>query len=852
MATVDPLTKFRNNYKPTPYLIKNVELDFILNEDESHVHSILHCVPNPNSEPAPMVLDGRKDLTLVSIKIDGADVPADKYTLDEKTLTISELPATAFKLAITTSLKPQDNSLLEGLYKSGGNFSTQCEAEGFRGITYFYDRPDVMSVYTTRIEADKTLYPVLLGNGNLKEEGDLEAGRHFTIWFDPFPKPCYLFAVVAGNLAMKEKTFTTCSGKNVDHALDSLIKAMKWDEDTFGLEYDLDLFNIVAVDDFNMGAMENKSLNIFNSRLVLASPTTATDLDYSRIEAVVGHEYFHNWTGNRVTCRDWFQLTLKEGLTVFRDGEFSSDMNSRLVRNCVYSVKTVILLSSAPVLLLRHGQQVVTVYEKGAEVIHMYKTLLGKAGFRKGMDLYFKRHDGQAVTCDDFRAAMADANGEDLSGLETWYLQAGTPQLEVSTVYDAAAGTFTLKCKQTIPATPGQASKMPTLIPIAVGLVGPDGQDMPLKLTDSDKELGTTAVLRFTEAEQSFTFTNITSEPTPSILRDFSAPVKLTVHGQTDEQLLFLFANDSDPVNRWEAGQCIARNLLLKLYSAASDPTQGATVTDRIQSAGGVSDSLVSAFKTVLTDEKVDGMFKAMAVTLPSGSELYTAIPSADPTLIHEVRSQVVKGVAARLRPELEAIIKLNDDEPGAPYVFEANACGRRAIKNKAITMLSTLEDPEITQMVLSRFRGASNMTDEIAALSALTEIDCPDRDVALAEFFKKYESEPLVILKWLTLQATCNMAGNTKNVKALVDHASFNISNPNNCYSLFLAFARSPINFHAADGSGYEFMADSVLKAWRQFDSERQGLMKACMEKVSKVEGLSDNVKEIATKALA
>ncbi|GLC52687.1 hypothetical protein PLESTB_000657300 [Pleodorina starrii] len=899
-----PQQKFRKDYAPPPYTISTVHLDFVLGEETTTVTSRLHLLPNYGalaegaSRPA-LPLDGRKDVKLVRVSVGGTQLSAGQYELSEKLLTLKDLPAGEFDIEVVTEIRPQDNSLLEGLYKSSGNFCTQCEAEGFRGITFFLDRPDVMAKYTTRIEADEGAYPVLLGNGNLKETGKMEGGRHFAVWEDPFPKPCYLFALVAGKLSMKERTYTTCSGRNValrifvqeenlckvDHALDSLVKSMKWDEDTFGLEYDLDLFNIVAVDDFNMGAMENKSLNIFNSRLVLASPQTATDLDYSRIEGVVGHEYFHNWTGNRVTCRDWFQLTLKEGLTVFRDQEFTADMNSRPVKR----IEDVMMLRSSqftedagpmahPIrpesYIKMDNFYTLTVYEKGSEVVRLYDTLLGKEGFRKGMELYFKRHDGHAVTCDDFLAAMADANNVNLDTLGRWYSQAGTPHLHVSTSYDAAAKTYTLTCKQHTPPSPGQDNKLPVLIPIKMGLLGPDGADMPLRLRGTDgsvQDLGTTGVLRFEEAETSFVFEGVEVEPVPSLLRGFSAPVKMEVEGQTDEQLLFLLAHDSDPFNRWEAGQRLSKKLLLKLYAAAAaagGAHNSQAVAERCTAAGGVPEAMVSAFRSVLSDKDLDGSFKSMAVSLPTGNELLDALQGGDPPLLHHVRMYVVKQLALQLRPELETLVKSNDDPAGEPYHFNAAACARRAIKNRCLAMLSSLEEPEITSMLLDRFKAATNMTDEIAALSCLVELAGPERDTALAAFYDKFRNEPLVLLKWLGLQATSNAPGNVSLVKSLVDHPAFNVTNPNNCYSLFLGFGRSPVNFHAADGSGYAFMGDAVLRVdginhqvaarmvsafttWRQYDTERQAMMRAQLERIVAHPGLSENVFEIASKSL-
>lgn len=891
-----PQTIFRKDYTPTPYLIETVNLNFLLGEDITTVTSRLHFKPNPAGHgPGDLVLNGRSDVKLISVAVDGKALDSNAYTLTPKLLTLSGLPEGEFDVEIITEIKPQENSLLEGLYKSSGNFCTQCEAEGFRGITFFYDRPDVMARYTTRIEADKALYPVLLSNGNLVAEGDMEGGRHFTVWEDPFLKPCYLFALVAGNLSMKEDSFTTMSGRKValrifvqekdlgqvDHAMESLKASMKWDEDVFGLEYDLDLFNIVAVDDFNMGAMENKSLNVFNSRLVLASPDTATDMDYHRIEGVVAHEYFHNWTGNRVTCRDWFQLTLKEGLTVYRDQEFSADMLSRPVKR----IDDVMVLRSAQFSQdagamahpIRPEQYIkmdnfytVTVYEKGAEVVRLYDTLLGKDGFRKGMDLYFKRHDGQAVTCDDFLSAMADANGVDLSGLKPWYSQAGTPVVTVSGRYDAAAQTYTLSARQDTPPTPGQPDKVPLLIPLKVSLLGPDGHALPLRLQGQVEDLGHETVLRLEKAQQDFTFTSVSSEPVPSVLRNFSAPVKLEVEGQTDAHRLFIFAHDTDPFSRWEAGQRLAKALLLKLYSAASNTAGGGTREERLAAAGGVSDDLVSAYRSVLTDESLDGMFVAMAVTLPSGSELVDAIPCADPVLAHDVRTYVVRQLAQRLRPELNAAVKRCDAPAGEAYSPSFAQSARRALKNKAMAFLASLDEPDVSAELAERFRSAGNMTDSVAALSALVETTSSElKEQCLDEFYQRWKDQPLVLLKWLGIQSMSNAPGNLSRVKMLSEHPAFNISNPNSCYSLLLGFARSAVNFHAGDGSGYEWLADMILKVdkvnhqvasrmasafttWKQFDLERQSMIKQQLTRLAATNGLSENVFEIVNKSLA
>ncbi|KAL4441019.1 hypothetical protein ABPG77_010450 [Micractinium sp. CCAP 211/92] len=998
MGAQQPVEHFRKDYKPPSHLVDTIHLNFILNEGATRVESRMRVLPNHAAGERPsLFLDGREDVKLVAVKINGEALPADAYEVAPKGLTIKSPPEGEFELEIHTDVHPEQNTSLEGLYKSGGNYCTQCEAEGFRAITFFLDRPDVMAKYTTRIEADKEQYPVLLSNGNLIESGDLagKPERHYTVWEDPFRKPCYLFALVAGNLEMKEDTFTTCSGKEVklriftrkhdigkvDFAMQSLKRSMKWDEDVFGLEYDLDLFNIVAVDDFNMGAMENKSLNIFNSRLVLATPNTATDGDFARIEGVVGHEYFHNYTGNRVTCRDWFQLTLKEGLTVYRDQEFSADMNSRPVKR----IEDVCALRAAqfsedsgpmahPIrpesYIKMDNFYTLTVYEKGAEVVRLYEQVLGKEGFRKGIDLYFQRHDGQAVTCDDFLAAMADANGEDLSELAKWYSQAGTPRLTVTPTYNAADQTYTLSFKQETPPTPGQPTKVPLLIPVRMGLLGHDGKELPLKLRGG-ADLGTETVLRVTEAEQEFVFEGIEAQPVPSLLRGLSAPVHISVEGQTDEDLLLLLANDTDSFNRWEAGQVLAKKLLHALYAAAKDGTEG-TVDERLAAAGGVSGSLVDAFRALLkgecswgaqelaaasralppeelcdanalqaersflslhqctrcaylctecsqhsqpagklkqqhvcissslwclccvsgpaptlpwlcwhafllSDPSLDGTFKAFAINLPGSSELLDRIPEADPLLLYQVRDYVTKELAQQLRPELEAAVKENDSAPGEAYEFNAAACARRALKNKALGYLASLGDPAVTSSLLQRFREATNMTDEINALAALDRAGgllgassgCVEaRATALSDFHKKWEGEPLVLLKWISLQASSNVPGNVAHVKALMSHPAFNINNPNSCYSLFLGFARSPVNFHAADGSGYEFLADMVLKVdklnqqvasrivsafttYKKYDKERQALMRAQLQCIADTEGISENVYEIVSKSL-
>jgi len=884
-----PQTIYLKDYTAPNYRFAQVLLDFDLGEEITVVGNTISVQPtvpagDDVSPRPPLFLHGDPSVELAGIEVDGESLAESAYLVTPKGLTITDPPSSNFKLKITTKIKPQENTKLEGLYKSSGNFCTQCEAEGFRRITFYQDRPDVMSQFTTKITADKSRYPVMLSNGNLVDSGETDDGKHFTVWEDPFPKPSYLFALVAGSLGMIEDTFTTKTGRKValriyvekhnldkaDWAMVSLVKAMKWDEDVFGLEYDLDLFNIVAVDDFNMGAMENKSLNIFNSRLVLATPTTATDTDYSNIEGVVAHEYFHNWTGNRVTCRDWFQLSLKEGLTVYRDQEFSADMNSRGVKRISDVAKLRMAQfpeDSGPMAhpirpesyIKMDNFYTVTVYEKGAEVVRMYETLLGKDGFRKGMDLYFQRHDGQAVTCDDFFAAMADANNADLSAFERWYSQAGTPQLDVKTKYDASAKTFTLTCTQTVPDTPGQTQKKPMLVPIAVGLLARDGTDMELTLEGEDDAKGeTTKVLRLSEASQTFQFTKVEEEPVPSILRNYSAPVRLTTD-LTQEDLIFIMAHDSNAFNRWEAGQTLTRSLLLDLVAKAgrNEPL----VMDT---------KIVEAMRNIINLAKEDGSDKAFiarAMALPSEGELSELVSPADPDVIHAARDFVLKTLVRELRSELEWTLKDNDADK---YERDGAARAARTLKNLCLGLLSHLEDQDVDADTFLRFKSADNMTDQISALAALSgRSDCTARVEAIDMFYEQWKHDPLIMNKWLGLQAGAALPNNVENVRRLTEHPAFDIKNPNKCYSLVGGFVGgTPTNFHAADGSGYEFLGDMVLKIdefngqvaarmvggftrWRKYDPKRQELMKAQLERIVKTKGLSENVFEIVSKSL-
>ncbi|CAL5356151.1 unnamed protein product [Camellia sinensis] len=812
-----------------------------------------------------------------------------EFCLDSRHLILSSPPSGKFTLEIVNEIYPQVNTSLEGLYKSSGNFCTQCEAEGFRKITFYQDRPDIMAKYTCRIEADKSLYPVLLSNGNLIEQGSLEGGKHYALWEDPFKKPCYLFALVAGQLESRDDIFTTRSGRNVSlriwtpahdlpktvHAMYSLKAAMKWDEEVFGLEYDLDLFNIVAVPDFNMGAMENKSLNLFNSKLVLASPETATDADYAAILGVIGHEYFHNWTGNRVTCRDWFQLSLKEGLTVFRDQEFSSDMGSRTVKRIadVSKLRNYQFPQDAgpmahPVrphsYIKMDNFYTVTVYEKGAEVVRMYKTLLGSQGFRKGMDLYFKRHDGQAVTCEDFFAAMRDANDADFANFLMWYSQAGTPIVKVTSYYNAEARTYSLKFSQEVPPTPGQAVKEAMFIPVAVGLLDSSGKDMAFSSVYHDGKLesvarydlpGHTTVLKITKKEEEFVFSDISEQPIPSLLRGYSAPIRLD-SDLNDSDLFFLLAHDSDEFNRWEAGQILARKLLLSL---AADFQQNKPLA--------LNPQLVHGLKCILCDSSLDKEFIAKAVTLPGEGEIMDMMEVADPDAVHAVRSFIKKKLASELKEEFLSIVKNN--RSSEKYEFNHPNMARRALKNIALGYLASLDDPELTELALHEYRTATNMTEQFAALAAIAQNPGKTRDDVLADFYSKWQHDFLVVNKWFALQAMSDIPGNVEKIKNLLNHPAFELRNPNKVYSLIGGFCGSPVNFHAKDGSGYKLLGELVVQLdklnpqvasrmvsafsrWRRYDETRQSLAKAQLEMIISNNGLSENVFEIASKSLA
>ncbi|NHQ81303.1 aminopeptidase N [Chromobacterium vaccinii] len=868
-----PEVKYRKDYQAPAFLIDRVDLVFDIEDESTRVQSRLVVTRNGESAERDLKLDG--SAKLVAVLLDGEKLDETRYGLADDVLTVSQVPD-SFILEVETELEPAANTSLMGLYASSGNLFTQCEPEGFRKITYYLDRPDVMAKFTTTIKADKQKYPVLLSNGNKVGEGMVDKKRHWVKWVDPYRKPSYLFALVAGKLVALRDKFVTMRGREVAleiwtepadqdktaHAMESVKHSMKWDEERFGLEYDLDIYMIVAVGDFNMGAMENKGLNIFNTKYVLARQDTATDADFEGIEAVIGHEYFHNWTGNRVTCRDWFQLSLKEGLTVYRDQEFSADIYSRAVKR-IEDVKGLRMAqfpedagpTAHPIrpdsYIEMNNFYTMTVYEKGAEVVRMYETLLGRDGFRKGMDLYFKRHDGQAVTCDDFRAAMADANDVDLSQFALWYSQAGTPRLAVSSSYNPAERSYTLTVKQSCPATPGQQAKLPFHIPLALGLMGADGQDLPLRLKGEAEAVGASRVLDVKAAEQSFTFVDIPAEPVPSLLRGFSAPVRLE-YDWRDDQLVFLMANDSDSFCRWEAGQIFAERLFKQLLD---DAAAGRELK--------LSETFVGAFRAVLKDHSLDPAFKALMLNLPSEGEILEMVDVADPAAIHLVREFVLDQLAQALRGEWREAYELSLTRD-----YKPQDSGKRSLKNRALWMLNRLDDAWPAEMAAKQFRDADNMTDQMGALLALRDRDGQERDDCFTDFASRWQNEALVMDKFFTLIGGSQLAGTLQRVEAALHHPAFSIRNPNKVRSLLGAFGANLHHFHAGDGSGYRFMADRILeldainpqgasgltRAFRRMqklEPGRQALMRAELERMAKAE-LSKDVYEIVSKILA
>ncbi len=867
------------DYRSPSHHIDAIDLYVELHPTLTRVRAKLRMRANSNSPgPRQLHLDGRQ-LVLLHVKLDDRELSANAFVVDSEGLTIFSVPE-QFVLETLVEINPDANTALEGLYRASGLYCTQCEAQGFRKITYYLDRPDVMARFTTTLVGDLDSTPVLLANGNLTDSGVLDDGRHYATFEDPFLKPSYLFAMVAGRLTAIEDSFTTISGRKVglqifveesnrykcDHAMASLINAMRWDEEVFGLEYDLDEYKVVATDDFNMGAMENKGLNVFNSKYVLARPETATDSDFQGIEGVIGHEYFHNWTGNRVTCRDWFQLSLKEGLTVFRDQEFSADMGSKAVKR----ISDVRLLRNAqfpedagpmahPVrpesYIEINNFYTATIYNKGAEVIRMYQTLLGKQGFRRGLDLYFERHDGQAVTTDDFFAAMTDTNAVEFSQFKRWYSQAGTPLLDISGVYDEATNEFRLHVRQSCPDTPGQTDKQPFLIPLTVGLLGPDGHDLPLQRTGEQRSEATSLTLTVTAAEQAFTFINVPVAPVPSLLRDFSAPVKIH-YPYSSAELAFLFAHDSDAFNRWEAGQRLATDVMLAMIDDIGGDRNPNVPAD-----------FLTAFRCALTDKAADPALLALALTLPGEMELAEAMAIVDPGAIHTAREVLRKALATELESEFKTVMAAMQNR--GLYSLQPLAIGRRSLKNLCLAYLTLVPGAEIQLACFEQFVESDNMTDRMAALTCLVYNRLPRWQEALDGFYHQFQDDPLVVDKWFSLQAGIPRQETLAMVAELMEHPAFTMRNPNRVRALIGAFAHgNPACFHDLSGAGYTFVADRVLELdalnpqvaarmisplsrWRRYDSARQCLMRSQLERIQTQESLSPDVGEIVQKSL-
>jgi aminopeptidase N len=897
----------RADYAPPAFWIDTVDLSFDLDPAKTRVLSKMRVRRNPDAAPdAPLRLDG-DELNLARVLVNGAGC---SFKMDGGALVLEGLPDEC-ELEIFTTCAPAKNTKLMGLYTSEDTFFTQCEAEGFRRITYFLDRPDVMASYSVTLRADKAQYPVLLSNGNLVSSGDLEGGKHFAHWVDPHKKPCYLFALVAGKLVAREQRITSRSGKEhllqvfvrpgdldkTEHAMNSLMASVAWDEARFGLPLDLDRFMIVATSDFNMGAMENKGLNIFNTKYVLANPATATDVDYANIESVVGHEYFHNWTGNRITCRDWFQLSLKEGLTVFRDQEFSQDLCPTPSAKAVKRIEDVRVLRQAqfpedagpmahPV---RPDQYVeinnfytVTIYEKGAEVVRMMQSLVERTGFAKGMAEYFKRHDGQAVTCDDFAQAIAAANpGSALQLLLPqflrWYAQAGTPRVKAQGVYDAAAQTYTLHFEQTCPATPGQDQKEPFVIPMTLGLVNPEtGQDMPLQL---EHEAGVAQAMQgqrtfvLTQAQESLQFLGIATEPVPSLLREFSAPVILAFD-YTDKQLLSLLAHDSDPFNRWEAAQRLALKLMLDAISSVAISADHERANSLFDSKNAASEAYLLALRQILQDASLDPAFKELVLTLPSETYIAEQLTTVDPQLVHRVRESMRLSLAIALQGDWHLCFEAHKDT--GSYRPDALSSGRRALANLALHMLCLGSEGAAKQVwhgkAYQRFKDAGNMTDRFGALSALVASGSTHAAPALEKFHSLFKQEALVIDKWFALQAGASDRGGDilPRVRALMQHPDFNLKNPNRARSLIFSYcSANPAAFHRTDAAGYVYWADQVLALdainpqvaarlaraldrWKKLAQPYQDAAKHAIEKVAAKSDLSNDVREVVSRALA
>lgn len=862
-----PQAKYRKDYQAPSHTITEIDLTFDLYDNDTIVTALSKVVQK--GESSTLELDG-EGLELRSVKVDGEDWA--HHEVKEASLVLSDLPA-EFELEIITKIDPEANTALEGLYKSGGAFCTQCEAEGFRRITYYLDRPDVLAKYTTKVIADKATYPYLLSNGNRIAQGEAENGRHWVQWQDPHPKPAYLFALVAGDFDVLRDKYTTMSGRNVDleifvdkgnldragHAMTSLINSMKWDEERFGLEYDLDIYMIVAVDFFNMGAMENKGLNIFNSKFVLANDQTATDRDYLGIEAVIGHEYFHNWTGNRVTCRDWFQLSLKEGLTVFRDQEFSSDLGSRAV-NRIDNVRIIrgpqFAEDASPMshpirpdkVIEMNNFYTLTVYEKGSEVIRMYHTLLGEEGFQKGMKLYFERHDGTAATCEDFVSAMEDATGVDLKQFRLWYSQSGTPTLRVNSEYNAEAKTYALTVEQFTEATQDQAEKQALHIPFDIELYDSKGQVIPLIINGESVH----NVLDIKQDKQTFVFENVAEQPVPSLLREFSAPVKLE-YDYSDAELIFLMKHATNDFARWDASQ-----MLLAKYIRQN--------VNNVQTGSEVqlSEDLIDAFRGVLLDENLEPAFIAQVFSLPSINEITGWYKQIDVDAVDTVLNSITVSLSAALEDELSATYHTLKQ---AEYTIDHAAIGKRALRNQCLQFLAHTDKGNT--LVKAQYEAANNMTDTIAAMSAANSAQLECREELMADYSDKWKHDGLVMDKWFALQGSNPAEDALEKVKATMNHEAFSLKNPNRTRSLIGSFlAANPVRFHDKSGSGYQFagdilrqlndsnpqvasrMIDPLLK-FRKYDEARQAMIRAELEKLKAMDNLAKDLFEKVTKAL-
>lgn len=875
MTNTSHETIYLKDYVAPKFVIKAINLDIDLYEDYAIVTSILHC--EHNKKGSPVRLDGYK-LTLKSIKLNEQNLLEDAYSVDDNGLTIHTVPE-IFTLEIITYIQPHLNTELVGLYKTKNIFCTQCEAEGFRRITYYLDRPDVMTKFTTTIRGDKQRYPVLLSNGNLIAKKDLPNGRHAAIWQDPFKKPSYLFALVAGDLVSVEDHFLTKSGRliaikiyveaeNIEktaHALQALKTAMLWDEQKYGREYDLDIYMIVAINDFNMGAMENKGLNIFNSKYVLASPSTATDQDFSRIDAVIAHEYFHNWSGNRVTCRDWFQLSLKEGFTVFREQQFIEDITatSTVRIEQVKSLLTHQFVEDAS--KLAHSVRpssyeeinnfyTATVYEKGAEIVRMLWVLLGEKTFLAATDVYFSRYDGQAITIEDFLKIMQESSGIDLSQFMLWYEQAGTPRVMIEHKFDALNQQYTLILQQHCPATPGQADKKPMHIPIAIGLLDQAGKPIALQTVDDNQVYADTKIISLTKEQQSFTFINVANKPVLSVLRNFSAPV-IVEYESTMKELVLLIKYDTDPFNRWEACRRLKRHGILQLISMVN-AKQELTLNPL----------LLESFRDILTDASLNHALKAELLLFPSNEEILECMEVADPDIVYKVKSFLKPELAETLALELHTLY----DYFALPkrYIYSAADITRRQLKNVCLDYLVSLNDNEMLKLGLEQFNNADNMTDIMGVLNAIIHVDCGEKDWLLRDFYKKWQHDPLLMNKWLLLQASSELPRTINKVKLLLDHKVFDIHNPNKVYALVGGFGNNVIRFHAINGEGYQLLTKILLQLDKInpqvsakmakpfakctcYSLERQLLIQKSLTKIIETKGISKNLREIVTKCL-